>query len=333
MKAIRCIFIRSIVTSSLALALAACGAKGAGPGAGGPPGGGTSKSTQPRSGNATAEEVAEEMRGDVRCPARIETRPRDAKAPVDDVLGVRPGMTYEEAANLVLCSNELMVVQADGRGFQIQTYGETLRQGFSARLAQPRVEKTSKQIMMEMQDYTIGRSGNRVSEDMKPGESKWYVGTIGLPGKERVINVAREEWFAAGRNPTMESVEQALLKKYGAKPTRNQHWGGGSVAITWAYDPMGRLISETSPLYNSCTGVSSPDGGGNFSPDCGIVVMGVVYPRKDNAELGQMVQVGVINQAGGYEGLQAVEQTLQAQDAQRRAQQVKDAQNADVPDL
>ena len=63
MNAIRCIFIRSIVTSSLALALAACGAKGAGPGAGSAPGGGTSKSAQPRSGNATAEEVAEEVVG------------------------------------------------------------------------------------------------------------------------------------------------------------------------------------------------------------------------------------------------------------------------------
>ena len=46
------------------------------------------------------------------------------------------------------------------------------------------------------------------------------------------------------------------------------------------------------------------------------------------------MQVGVIDQAGGYEALQAVEQTLQSQDAQLKAQQVRDAQqNADVPDL
>jgi hypothetical protein len=97
---------------------------------------------------------------------------------------------------------------------------------------------------------------------------------------------------------------------------------------------MGRRISETSPLYNSCTGVSSPDGGGNFSPDCGIVVAATVYPLAANRELGQMMQVGVVDQAGGYEGLQAVEQTLQAQDAQRKAQEVKNAQqNADVPEL
>lgn len=324
MTAICCIFIRSIVTLSLALALAACGAKGAGPGAASAPSGGTGKSTKPRSANATAEEVAEEMRGDVRCPARIETKPRDAKAPVNDVLGVRPGMTYEEAANLVLCSNDLMIVQADGRGFQIKTYGETLRQGFSGRLAQPRVEKTSKQIMAEMQDYTIGRSGNRVSEDMKPGDSKWYVGTIGLPGKERVINAAREEWFAEGRNPTMESVEQALRKKYGT-PTRSHPPAGGQKYITWAYDTFGRPITETSPLFNRCTGVADPDGGANFSPDCGEVVTATIFSMPDNPALSRFFQVGVVDQAGGHEALTATEQGLQQMDAARKAQQVKDA--------
>jgi hypothetical protein len=64
------------------------------------------------------------------------------------------------------------------------------------------------------------------------------------------------------------------------------------------------------------------------------VVAAAVYPQAANRELGQMMQVGVIDQAGGYEALQAVEQTLQANDAQLKAQQVKDAQqNADVPDL
>ena len=242
-----------ILALTLTLALGACGSKGQGPGTGAVPGGSASKSAQPRSGNATAEEVAEEMRGDVDCPARVATKARDAKAPVDDVLGVRPGQTYEEAANLVLCSNDLMVVQADGRGFQIKTYGETLRQGFSARLAQARVEKTSKQIMQEMQDYSYGRSGNRVNEDMKPGDAKWYVGTIGLPGKERVINVAREEWFAEGRNPTMESVEQALLKKYGA-PTRNQP---SSTELSSSASFTFRLRKSTGflPVYSSMTGL------------------------------------------------------------------------------
>jgi hypothetical protein len=322
-----------LVVLTLCAGLTACGAKGSAPAGGSSSFGGSAGSAKPRSANATAEQVAEEMRGDVDCPARIKTKPRDAKAPVDDVLGVRPGMTYEEAANVVLCSHDLMVVQPDSRGFRIQTYGATLRQGFNARIAQPRVEKTSKQILQEMQDDAIGRSGNRVRDDMKPGDSKWYVGTIGMPGEERVINVAREEWFAETRNPTMDSVEQALLKKYGT-PTRSQPPSGGQKYIMWAYDPFGRPITETSPLYHRCSGVADPDGGANFSPDCGEIVTATIISMPDNPALSRFFQVGVVDQAGGYEALTATEQGLQRMDDARKAQQVKDAaQNADTPKL
>ena len=116
-------------------------------------------------------------------------------------------MTYDEAANVVMCTNELMVVTEGGTGgFNIQTYGQTLRQGFTARIAEPRVQKTSKQIMEEMQDDMLARSGNAVRYDLQPGQSKWLVTTMGMPGQEKVIAAAREEWFAAGKNPTMASA-------------------------------------------------------------------------------------------------------------------------------
>ena len=325
--------IHLVVATALAAGLAACGGgnPASAPGAAGA--GASAGNAVPRAANASAEEVADESRGDVHCPARVETRPRDPKAPADDVLGVRPGITYEEAANLVMCTHDLMIVQPDTRGFQIQTFGTTLRQGFAARIAQPRVEKTSKQILMEMQDNAISRGSNRVTEDMKPGESKWYVGTIGMPGQERVINVAREEWFAEGRNPTSESVEQALIKKYGA-PTRRQPPASGMRYLTWAYDPLGRPITETSPLFYKCSGVADPDGGANFSPDCGEVIVAQIFPTPENPELSRFFQVGVVDQAGGYEALTATEQGLRQMDSARKAQQVQDAaKNADAPKL
>lgn len=309
-------------------ALMACGSKGPAATAGS-----SASAAKAPTGAATAEEVAEEARGDLDCPPKIKTPARGPQAPVDDVLGVRPGMTYDEAASVVMCTHDLMVVQAAGRGFQLPAAGKDIRQGFSARFAEPRVVKTSEQYMQDMNEEFMARSGNAVRQDMQPGQSKWYVGTMGMVGQERVINAAREEWFEEGRQPTIASVEQALLKKYGT-PTRNQHPSGGSVVLTWVHDPMGRLVTETSPLYNSCSGAASPDGGANFSPDCGIVVMAIVYRLRDNPELGQMFQVGVVDQATGYEALQNVEQALNQQDAQRKAQQVKDAEkNADVPDL
>ena len=282
---------------------------------------------------ATAAEVAAEARGKIRCPAKIKSASRDPKAPVDDVVGVRPGMTFEEAASVVMCTNDLMVVTADtSRRFNIQTYGQTIRQGFSARFAEPRVQKTSKQIMQEMQADFTARSGNAIREDMKPGQSKWYVSTMGMPGQERVIGAAREEWFEEGRNPTMDSVEQALLKKYGT-PTQSQKTGGQTL-LRWAYDPFGRLVTETSPLFHQCRGTADPDGGTNFSPDCGIVVAAAVYPTRENPGLGRYLQVGVLDQANGYEALTGTEQALQQLESNRKAKEIADAaKNADAPQL
>lgn len=287
----------------------------------------------PAKGDATAEQVAAETRGKVKCPPKIRTAAPAANAPVDDIVGVRPGLTWDEAADIVLCTHGLMVVQADtSRRFNIQTYGQTIRQGFSARFAEPRVQKTSRQIMQEMQDEMLARSGNAIRQDMKPGQAKWYVSTMGMPGEERVIAAAREEWFEEGKNPPMASVEQALIKKYGT-PNRTDH-NGGRIYLNWAYDPMGRPITETSPLYHQCSGNSDPDGGTNFSPDCGVVVVAQVFQLRDNPDLSQYLQVGVIDQAGGYEAITGTEQRLQKLDAQRRAKEVEEAaRNADTPQL
>jgi hypothetical protein len=283
------------------------------------------------SGNATAEQVAAAARGDVSCPA--DTTPAPSGAPVDDIVGVRPSMTYEQAANAVMCSSPLLVVQPEtGRGFDMQTYGQTIRQGFSARFAEPRVQKTGRQLAQEMEQAAMERGLNVARHDMQPGQSKWFVGTMGMPGQEKVISAARDQWFDEGRNPTIDSVEQALLAKYGTPTERRDR--DTYHQLRWAHDPRGRLITETSPLYSRCNGAASPDDGVQLSADCGVVVAATVIPLRSNPALAQDLQVGVVDQAVGYQALTDTQQGLEAMDAARRAKQVQDAsKNAEAPQL
>ena len=291
------------------------------------------KSKPAGQGAASAEQVAKEARADVSCPAKIKSAPRASGAPVDDVLGVRPGLSYDEALNAVLCTHDLLVAQVDiTRGFNINTQGQKLRQGFGARYAEPRVEWSAKRAKIDGMDDIVARSGNAARQDMKPGQAKWFVGTMGLPGQERVINVARDEWFEAGANPTITSVEQALANKYG-KPTKRQN-SNGQRYFTWSYDPANRQITETSPLFNRCSGSAGPNAGVNLSPDCGTVVSALILPLRENPDLAASMQVGVVNQAGGYQLLTATEQGLQQAEQQRRAQETaKAAKNAAAPKL
>lgn len=285
------------------------------------------------SGNATASQVAAEARGKLKCPARPKTPVRAAGAPVDDVVGVRPGMAYEEAVDLVLCAHELLVVRDAGRNFQIQTFGQKLRQGFVASFARERVQKSSQDILRDLQDGAMARGNNRATRDVNPGESKWYVATMGLPGQEKVISVAREEWFEEGRLPTFASVEQALVGKYGT-PTHRIDRGTREAYLTWAHDLRQRPLTETSPLYSQCPGNADPDAPNSFSPDCGLVVNASIGRARDNQELAAYVQVTVVDQAGGYQAITDTEQALQQQEAQRRSEEVERAsKNASSPTL
>ncbi len=291
------------------------------------------KSRPAGQGAATAEQVAREARADVRCPANNKSAPRATGAPVDDVLGVRPGMSYDEAVNTVLCSHDLLVMQLDiTRGFNLKTQGQKLRHGFGARFAEPRVEWNAKRAQAEMMDSALARSGNAARDDMKPGQAKWYVGTMGLPGQERVINVAREERFEAGASPTIASIEQALLSKYG--PATKQQNNQGQRYLNWNYDLTGRLVTQGSPLFNRCSGNASPNGGVNLSPDCGTVVTAIVVPLRENPDLALSLQVGVVDQAGGYQLVTGTEQALAQADQQRREQETaKASKNAVAPKL
>ncbi len=308
------------------LALAACsGSNDAGGGAA------HGKESGPSRGDATtAEEVARQARGKVKCPARISTPPRAEGAPVDDVVGVRPGMTYDEAVNVVLCSHDLLIVEQDDmRAFQIQAFGQKLRHGFNARFAAP--PKTSEQIIAEMQDRATARGNNQVIEDMQPGQSKWYVATIGLPGQERVLSAAREEWFAADRYPTLASVQQALIDKYG-QPTdahAEQNYQTMTYRMQWRRDARQQPAAE-----GRCATGADPDSATNYSPDCGISVAANLRQRADNPDLVEFLQVSVIDKAGGYAAIVATEQGLERLDAERRAAQLQQAEkNSDAPTL
>jgi hypothetical protein len=302
--------------------LAGCGGGSDSRSSGGTPAATTAAATArsgAKSGNATAEEVAREARGKVKCPPRIETK-APAGAPVDDIVGVRPGMTWDEAVNAVLCSDEMLVVTPETRrGYTIQTYGQALRQGFNARYAEPRVQKSSKEILAEMQDAAMARGTNRVVRDVKPGQTKWYVGTMGLPEQERVISAAREQWFETGRLPTLASVRDALQEKYGT-PTIVEDFRDHGLQIVWARDASGQPTQR-------CRAPADPDLGVTMNADCGITVAARIQPSRENPALAEFLQVTTVDQARGYALLEGTERMLQAADAERRAREVEAAAN------
>ena len=281
----------------------------------------------------TAEQVAKEARGNVKCPAKIASPAPSIPAAVD-VVGVRPGMTYEEAEIFILCTHDLLVTGPTIRNIQIQTYGHTLRHGLHAGFAQPKVnvQRTARDYRRELQNSAIAAGTNQRRAGMQPGTASWYVGTMGMPGEERVINVARKERFEDGRQPTMASVRAALVKKYGEPIQAADH--GTHVYLYWSYDTRGRRIAEASPLFGRCHAPSSIESAFSFSPDCGFAVTAAITAVASNRDLADELSVMSLDQAGGYEALDSTERGLAQLDAQRRAKETEAAsRNATAPTL
>lgn len=314
-----------------ALTLAGCGSKDAGKAAA-DAGRSAKPSAAAPSGAATAEQVARELRGKVKCPAKAST-PRPADAPVDDVVGVRPGMSWDEAANFVMCDRPLLVVTENtSRGYNINTYGQHLRQGFDARLAEPHVVKTSQQILKEMEEESIRRGTNAYVAPLQAGQVRYYVSTMGLPGREQVVSVAREEYFQADKLPTVDTVAQALLGKYG-DPTRSDD-SGDFVSFWWEYDPAGAKLTQRSQAYTTCQIAVSPDAGTSLSTACGVTVGAMIRRAAANRGLAHSLAVSSQNGAAGYALLSSTANALRAADEARKAKELKDAsKNANAPTL
>lgn len=314
-------------TAALLLLLCGCGKKADLDNAGT-----ASENVAVATGNASAEDVAAEARGTVSCPATAET-PRPAGAPVDDVVGVRPGMGWGEAAHFVMCDNPMLVVkETTDRNYDIDTHGTKIRQGFVANFAEARVEKTGQQIVKEMQEEAMRRGTNSYEAPLQPGQSRYFVSTMGLPGQEKVIAVSREEYYDTGKLPAAASVEGALKAKYGTPSLARD--GNQLRQIFWEYDPTGRLITETSPLYERCIITASPDSPTQLNPDCGVTVSAQINVAADNPGLAHSLDVTVQNGAEGYKRINDTEQALMQADQKRQADEVQGAtQDADKPKL
>ncbi|ODT83932.1 hypothetical protein [Phenylobacterium sp. SCN 70-31] len=273
------------------------------------------------SAKGSASKVAAEDK--VRCPARVKTPGRAAGAPVDDVLGIRPGLTLDEAINIVRCEDKTLEVKVAERGFDLNTYGAKLRQGFHTTPKEP--ELSGEEALEQMRQRQMDRSLNR-SRDAAPGQA-FTVSAIGLPGEETVIGVWRTQRFEPEKNPPIDSLVAALTEKYGPPTTQDGKY------TVWLYDSQGRLAGRDSPLVSSCR-VNAYPGGFSVSPDCALGISAVIEPLRTNPALAESLNVGLTHQSLAYSKLEATQAALDQKEAARRAEELGKARdNAGAPKL
>lgn len=218
-----------------------------------------------------------------RCPAVVRAAPRPAGAPVDDLAGIRPGLSRQDAENLFQC------MAGDYRFAQgLQAYEATgkARQVYDL--------------------FTAERDG-----------VIWRLGLFGQKPNQTVALIRRDATFSPGRGPVISTMEAELLRHFG--PAHEAHdLPTGGRQLTWTYRADGKPVRvapvEGAPGYlldmarfmadgfvqSACAKHArfEADAAPGFDVRCGLTIRVAMDSMQQDRERAWRVRQVIIDQAG-----------------------------------
>jgi len=246
-----------------------------------------------------AREERREQAAARRCPHKAAMAARPAGAPVDDVADLRPGMSLDDVEALLECRGNILnfdVAESWARNSQGQPTRQLLRA--AAGDICPAEARTAGGAGCEDGGYGFELLQN-VSEE-------FIVAFTGLPQAERAGIVWRRTVFPASEYPTVSSLQEALVEKYGPPHLAANQEGyyslghrRGTVTYSWVYDTRQLPIAASdSALRSRCVNGPRPrfQRQMSWNSACGITVRAEIVPAAGNAVLAGELNVVVMDQ-------------------------------------
>jgi len=140
------------------------------------------------------------------CPPVVSIPARGLGMPVDEVMGVRPGMNARDVEETVKCVSE--------------------------------------DYMIAPINYRSPANGGRKTRralQVKRGPETMTFAMFGVPGQEQVAGAWREVYFDVGSGPSLMEVEGMFTAQYGP-PHEARVTPTGERVLQWTYAPDGRAL-------------------------------------------------------------------------------------------
>lgn len=246
------------------------------------------------------------------CPPRATTA---AAGP--DIVGLRLGMGFDEALNHARCA-----VQDGTVGFSPRWYPQ-LRPG---------------RVVLERQMFTVQRgdtvdcSFRQLGDAQKCGlgRREWRhideqitVAAPGLPGRQTVQALWRQQHWKPGQMPSRDAVLTALRDKYGPESALRSDQHG---TVVWRQDAAGRRLVPPDPRYDQCHGPAArATSSQGWREGCGFTVTADLVPPRDNPALVQSLYVGLMHQEQLLRHGDALQAELDRVEAERRRSELQQA--------
>lgn len=313
------------VALSCALALGACGGSDAAGEKNAADGRAEPADARKAGGNAAA---ADDGLGKLKCPAKVG---KGLDGP--DIIGLRLGMSRDEAVNVVRCHAEDAYVVFEDRWFDpysFKTHQVKLEK--QVIIAQSGETSPCNYSSFEgMQKCGLGqRAWDFVSERIK-------VAAPGLPGEERVAGVWRTQSYKEGATPAVETVVAALTKKYGPYQRRvvnrvNNNLWSNRIEIAWVSGVDGETMSEANPIFLNCAVNvrARVDDGQTWQDGCGLTIAVTLLTPRANPDVVGEFSVGMMNQSGLFAYQEELQMKLDDIETKRRSDELESARTSDV---
>lgn len=287
-------------------------------------------------GDSAAPAAAQTPAEPANCPPELSSPAPGPDAPVDDILGVRPGQTFDEVEALLRCRDEGYTIEVADRWLVRDTGGLPTRQVLRATNGVP---CTGQEIARDMgvmggQQKCVGGFSGSNFRSVRDTTDEIQVAFTGLMDAEVAGVVWRSRSYADDGRPSVANLEQALIDKYGEPssraelPTRNWNMNKGDVQLTWVYDLRGRKVGRDNPAHVQCVSFYPTFAGTHrWSPACGLTLHAGIQKNRTNNLLADALHVGVMNQKAFYDAGQQFEADIASavEAARRKAAQEAEA--------
>lgn len=253
------------------------------------------------------------------CPADVRERPGP------DIAGLRFGMGLDEAMHAARC--------LAGPGAAVAADTSFVR------------DLDTQGVPLGTQFFTVGvddgtacnrwRNPDGCDGPEPTGEPRVSVAIAipGMPGEEKALAIWRTQEFPEGKQPSVQSLRDALLAKYGPAQGVEQYDDSSFVILKWMRDASGAPISEQNPLYSRCLGGVSgkaSQASAQWGDGCGVNIRAEIWRSEANNGLARELDVSMIDQAGMFAQIEAMKAALRRAGAARRADELRAAEKQDV---
>lgn len=262
----------------------------------------------------------------VKCPPEPSVPPRADGAPTDDILDLRPGMSFDDVVAISRCRDPKLRVDVDDRWHVSDTHGIKTRQ--IVRVSDGE-ECSGQDIVADMRNSSDICSGGDFKA-VKNATDQIFVAFNGVPEKEVAGAIWRSRTFAKDERPTVADLQKSLAEKYGEPhETRERN---SELELAWTYDPLGRRMSKSNPALQDCRfSVSASYAGRHrWSADCGLTINARIDLDRQNPLLADALHVAVMQQKEFIEGTERFEADLRTES---RRQNEMEAEKAVKPEV